>query len=603
MSGKDFEKTKSNIGVKNLDDHTKKDLFNKFVQAGGQVVSEKKRRGMTDFDRDKQRAYKTKIEEHKKKLGTRQPVGAVKSSPPSKKKPAASKGRDATGGGFFERLSIRFKLLFMGVTDFSILNLKPKFLNRINFEYRSALMEIQMVYLDVFKSNPVVSRAIIEDLDSVKPVYFELIERVSSIYERSIVDRILNNYTESHTVPLRLDLVQEHVTALLRRLVPIVAYQEQLQYAFDRAISMQMKLEKEKASVYSRKRKKAKNSVFVIYNRLYQELYWLFCGIQGRVLPLQGGELEELLGVTDEERVGNRVRADQPKEIELPEAGARETEEENAEAELPDHIKKGVEMMFQLDLARLRKDYDRADIFREASDNDKVLVTYLLMQEFDKEYSIILTTNKIKYNVVYSSGGKTDYRAVLSDTYNEMLKCLEGIRAYAESLATFAKAQRDKPTSNAQYIEYSKNLTSLEKEKIQAGRNAIASARMFMNKVSAELAEIVADMNGKQGIVDNPQDPLAFNAEIEGNKKLDKKKIYEAITLVYQYTAGFAYRLGFEGDLSGNLEFSDSDRSVRAAIADKSAGTNRKDRADKAAPDAATEGENPSVIKELDDLF
>ena len=51
------ENTKDKLGLHDIDDKTKKDLFNKFVQAGGQVVQEKKKSGLSDFDREKQMNY------------------------------------------------------------------------------------------------------------------------------------------------------------------------------------------------------------------------------------------------------------------------------------------------------------------------------------------------------------------------------------------------------------------------------------------------------------------------------------------------------------------------------------------------------------------
>ncbi len=43
----EFDKTKRSIGVNNLDDKARKEMFNKFQSVGGKVVSEKdkKKRG------------------------------------------------------------------------------------------------------------------------------------------------------------------------------------------------------------------------------------------------------------------------------------------------------------------------------------------------------------------------------------------------------------------------------------------------------------------------------------------------------------------------------------------------------------------------------
>ena len=41
----------------------------------------------------------------------------------------------------------------MGVTDFYTIYLKQKFLDKFNIEYKPSLMEMQMLYMDIFKHN------------------------------------------------------------------------------------------------------------------------------------------------------------------------------------------------------------------------------------------------------------------------------------------------------------------------------------------------------------------------------------------------------------------------------------------------------------------
>ncbi len=47
-----------------------------------------------------------------------------------------------------------------------------------------------------------------------------------------------------------------------------------------------MKLEKNKASVYYlKKEKRSRNDIYIIFNKFFPKLYWLFCGYQAGIIP------------------------------------------------------------------------------------------------------------------------------------------------------------------------------------------------------------------------------------------------------------------------------------------------------------------------------
>ena len=88
--------------------------------------------------------------------------------------------------------------------------------------------------------------------------------------------------------------------------------------------------------------------------------------------------------------------------------------------------------MYRLDNKTLRSFYDKKGEFELLNNTDKVLLTYLLFLEFEKEYSFILTTNKIKYNVDFSTNVKIDFRIKMQDIFNSLNKCRDHFRSYYE---------------------------------------------------------------------------------------------------------------------------------------------------------------------------
>ena len=206
-----------------------------------------------------------------------------------------------------------------------------------------------------------------------------------------------------------------------------------------------------------------------------------------------------------------------------------------------------------------------------------------------------------------------DYRGVLSDMYNQLRDCFESLSQYGGIVDGYEKARLDKPVSNEQYLSYSKKLTLMEKTRTQSGHKTRLTIKSFMEKISETLRPLIADMEGPQKIVGNPQDILEFDSGIEGKKKLSGKKIYESIYTAYAYASAFAWRLSTEGDLAGHLEFREGEvRQPSGPAAEEPApeatpvpapvnGQPAKQGAAKQKP--AENGEQKSVIGELEDLF
>src|SRR4030042_753276 len=137
-------------------------------------------------------------------------------------------------------------------------------------------------------------------------------------------------------------------------------------------------------------------------------------------------------------------------------------------------------------------------------------------------------------------------------------------------------------------------MEALEKKKNTVGKNALAVIREYMLEVNQELKVLMEDMDSHQLYIANPQEMLTFDPLIEGEKKINGKRIYEAIVIVYSYALAFAYRLSQEGDLSGNLEFKKEELDKLQSLP----------KVDDSAPAGKTEKQKEkSPLEELDDMI
>lgn len=553
-----IDKTKENIGVSRLDEKTRKDLFEKFVESGGRVVDEKNIKRQLVIDRTLQKEYL-------KKVGSRSE--AVQK--PEKSKADEFKGAvaaikpDHTGVNtmalFFSRLKLRFKLRFLGVTGFSGYFFRDKFFRKFNNTYKPALMDIQILYLDIFRRSPSVGRNITAKLDNIKPVYYELIEMVGNLFDKIIVDQILDQYMNFPQVPKKTQELKEQLMLLYKKLHVIYPFENTIIDAFEQAINLYRKIEENPSDSHYGMTRRVRNSIFIIFHKLFPRMHLLFCLYQWWPYHDYDPEIDVILGVTESEKPGNRQLAKYFDDMAAPQVAEEQAEEQKKEQESDEAsvkgVKYGLSLMASLDLAKLRQEYDKSRIFENVSDADKVFITYLLFNEFDREYSFILTTNKIKYRMDFASRNKIDFRSKLNSLYDKMKSSTDSLKEYADELAIYEKSRREKPSSSSQYIEFSKRMESLVNKKNLSGKKALTMVRDYMLEVTGELQILLDDMNSHQIYIENPQEELIFDSLIEGEKKINGKKIYEALYIVYCYALAFAYRLSQNGDLSGSLEF------------------------------------------------
>jgi len=580
---KELDKTKQNIRVNEIDFNQRKDLFNKFKDAGGEVLSERERKRNLIIDREKQKQYKQRLDDHfsgKKVPSTKRVVSQKKNTPantPIQYSP-------------FDRFRIRMRLRFLGVTGFNTGFLKKSFLKKFNDYYKPSLIEIQMIFLTLFKKDLKTGNRIINSLDKMAPIYYELIEKSGDLFKPSLITQILEDYTNFPEVPQLVSEQKELYIELFRMLYILKPYENSIYNSFEKSIDLYLSYREEKKDKNIRK-KNLKNALFIIFDKLYPRLHTLFCHYQGILFAESEKAIEDILSIIQSEKPGNRVSINKsrPVMVENEIEQDQETISEQVSENLPvsDTVKQGLELMYSLDNKTLRSVYDKKGEYELLNNTDKVLLTYLLFMEFEKEYSFILTTNQIKYNVDFSSYEKVDYKSKMQDIYNNLNKCRDHFRSYYEAFLEFNKVVKEKPLNNDQYIAYSKRLDEVAKKMKNVGSMSRLVIKSFMDNLATELYNLLEDINGNQKYISNPQDKLEFSYGIEGDKKLNNKKIYEAIEMIYNYVSALSYRISPDGDLSGKLEFDENERQLELE-------DSRQEKTDK--PDE-------SLFKELDDII
>ncbi len=588
---KEIDKTKQNIRVNDIDESQRKDLFNRFKDAGGKVISDRDSRRSLIIDREKQKQHQQKLDQHysNKRIPA---AGRIVSS---KKVSSVSSSIQTSA---FDRFRIRMRLRFLGITGFNTVFFKKSFFQKFNDYYKPSLIETQMIFLTLFKKDPQTGNRIIRSLDKISPIYYELIEKAGDLYDQYLIDRILEGYRNYPEVPQSLSELRESLNALFKMLFVLKPYENSIYNSYEKSIDISNAYTEGKKDKTVRK-KDLKNSLFIIFNKLYPRLHTIFCHYQGILFTESDRSIEDILSILQSDKPGNRVRIDDNRQIQTETAELHgeksETDKPAEELKVSEGVRDGLKLMYRLDNKTLRSIHDKKGEFELLNDSDKVLLAYMLYLEFEKEYSFILTSNKIKYNIDFSTNVKIDYRIKMQDLFNRFNKCRDAFRTYYEMFLEFNKISSQRPVSNSQYIAYSKRIDEVEKKMKQAGSMSRMMIKSFMDNLSSELSILIDDMNGRQKFVANPQDVLEFSYEIEGDKKLKNKKIYQALQIIHDYASALSYRISSEGDLSGKLEFQENEKQIE--VEDENFKENRS------SEESEKSKTDKSLFDELDDII
>ncbi len=596
-----IDKIKDRIGVSGLEEKDRKKLFDKFVDAGGKVIDEKERKRRLVIDREKQKAVKDKIERKQKKTKTQT---LRKKAPPKKTVVKVKKTKNESAlSRFFTRFIIKLRLKFMKIAGFDGLFFNIKFLERFNNIYKPSLLEIQMIHFDIFKKNSAVGKKIIDRLDKMRPVFYEVAESISAIYDNITISQIVDHYKNFPDIPKSVSELKQPLMDIFKKLYVLKPYENTILNSFEKALSIKASMIKDKAQSQPQQRKKIKNGLYNIFHKLYPRLYWLFCFYNDEIFETGDPEIEVLLGIKPEDKPGRRrlfksniAGSADTRSEKISEAEEDQNKDPDEDKEIPRHIKEGLKILYKLDLPQLRKEYDKSDSFKLLSIKDKILISYLLFHEFDKEYSWIFTTNKIKYKAEFGHRGKLDRRGKMQDLYDQMRKCFDSFKDYSDISSSFIKMSKDKPISSSQYFQYSKRLSDLEKKRIQIAQKTRNTLKTYLDNVNSIMKELVDDLNGEKNFIENYDEILEFIPQIEGEKKLNGKRVIDALNIVYNYISAFIYRLDFGGDLSGSLEFKDEEFMKNPAIE-----TDHTEKTDN--EEELTGDEDRSILDELDDIL
>ena len=235
------------------------------------------------------------------------------------------------------------------------------------------------------------------------------------------------------------------------------------------------------------------------------------------------------------------------KRREIEEMAGPSKQEESIEP--PRHVQRGFNLINELISSFESKlMYDSENSLNLLKKDDKMYKTTVLTEIFEQEYSLILTTGKIQFNIDYQEQEKIDIKEDLSNAYIKFSRAREEIENYIDIIKEIKRTEE-----NVRLTIYQKEVMQdkLEKKRAYISRTSRAMVAGTMKKIENILSKVIEDYRKSKRLLQNPDEILQFDPNIDGVKRLNNKKVIEAIVEAFLFSAAFTFMLKF-GELSGS---------------------------------------------------
>jgi len=590
----EFDDTRNSLGINDLSDLERKEMKDKMMSAGGKVLSEKEIKKI----QEKNNPSSTKSSGQDSSSSSRSKRKNTEIKLPSQiareKKRAEQDARDKKAADLekarkklsspITKLFIKFRTMMAGITPFSAREVKHSFISFIMLDLKQALVEINLIGNDLFLSNKTRSKKIIQSLDSKNIIFMEVIEAAYVLFKsdsfKELVDK-LESLPNHANAPM--DLIEKPVKEFFKKIYYIYPYQDSLKKGLQLASETFIKETENETEInlFETKKKKINKNIKIIFQITFHKLFQLICRIDETDYPPFSGILERILEIKLDDKLGKRKTGetnsiisdedlaeddnDESEEDENSESNeessdeneSKEDDEEKKEKKPLDPAQETKEYKWGISLMRGTKLPDYIEKFKSQYNfiplklNDKVLLAFLFFLEFDHEYSFVLTTNKIKINIDYSSGIKIDYKSQMADIYNESRTIIRAFETYIDTVKEFEKLKEGPKSTN--YVDSQKTLSKNEQHVDTEARNTRALIKTYMEKVATMLGKLISDMKGEKKIINNMDDIVEFSKGLEGSKRLNGKAVQNCILESYCYAIALKFRVG-SGDLYGGIK-------------------------------------------------
>lgn len=550
------DSTKEKLHIDSMDLNVRKDLFNKFVDAGGQVDAKK---------------HTQKIVKAPPKK--RPPVQEAKSSPSTaqkeqkeapKKKPVAAKPKKKNGSIFNavelsaeEKAPIGTRFAFWldaikhGTVNLVGNKVSPSFYTFITRNVINLLVENQSTLISALYPNNVMAEGHkLTHEDIVKTFTdeedLEILQRYTEIYNEAHYREFVAKYKNAVANLTPADFID----VLIKMIRPIFItknYSNRIKISAENVLIIYAKEEGMSKALLNKKLLMFKKSLDIIYGDYYNKLFSLL----KFATKLNIGELTvmlNLLNIGEEDYVGyytkKRKEEDKLKEKEI-EDSKKEIGKSEQEERYDKLIETGLDLIDNIvDYEKLKTNLDYIDI------NDKVYRAMTLCDYLDSEYSVIFSNKYVKYNIILEDHTKVDYATDFNHAIMDISELNSKLNEYYSIANSIVELNSDADVRVS-------NRSVLMKERTAQlsliSKNIRSQYASIIGSLKKSIDRLMLNKEERSRIIGNPDEVITLSSSKDsgGKKRLSGSTVMIALTEAFYYITALNFLLT-NGELSGN---------------------------------------------------
>lgn len=568
----DIDKTRDRLKLDDIEEDDRRDLFNKFVDAGGEVVYDSRKKinstttninsntnshikknnsiNTNSQNRFEHSDIKPKKESHPTNKQTNyEAIEKIKTNevfkPANKSKP------------LFFNFKLWLSAFSSGVITFFGGKVNPKFLNFIDKNVISSLLEMDTLMFNALnpmgindadsknKREKIISRFATE-LEDV-----ELLERIKDQYDEKVYKNLLRPYKELDSPVVAVNYVNE-LKGMFRPLYVLHLYSSKIKLVGEKAMSSYVIVDNMSRGIVNSRISAFKRAVELIYSKYYPKLLILLQYASKEKLETLE-EFNKFLEITDVDILGyyTKLKLANQKLHESKIEAAKENIGKKDEEEKLNKIESIGVKLIEKCVSFKKEDNNieyETDPFYTIEENDKIYRIKVLIDFLDREYSILFVSNKVKYNLVYDNLVRTDYKSDFNNIFLSLSDINSRFNEYSEICKNILKVEEDEAMRFEQRVSM---LSERNGQRAYISKNLKSTVMSIINSFKKKLDKLLLDKEEREKIIANPNDILTLFADIGNHKKrVQGYNVLKALTEAYYFISGFNYLIT-EGELSG----------------------------------------------------
>ena len=572
----DIEKTRDRLKLDDIGEDDRRDLFNKFVDAGGEVLSDRKKtsQNITNNSINKNTFVNTNTSSHsdikpkKESSFTNKQTASeiVEKTKNNEMAPIIKKDKP-----IFYNAKLWFRAFTSGVITFFGGKIHPKFLNFIDKNVISALLEMDTLMFNALnpmgindadsknKRDKIISR-FATDLEDL-----ELLERIKDLYDEKVYRNLLRQYKDLVSPVIAVNYINE-LKNMFRPLYVLHLYASRIKLVGEKAMMAYAVVDNMSKGIANSRISAFKKAVDLIYLKYYPKLLILLQYASKEILETMD-DFNKFLDIKDSDILGYYTKLKLANQ-KLNESKIEEAKENIGKKEEEEKLNKiesiGVKLIEKY-VSFKKPDNDikyETDPFYTVAENDKIYRIKVLIDFLDREYSILFVSNKVKYNSIYDNLVRTDYKSDFNNIFLSLSDINSRFNEYSDICKNILKIEQDEAMRFEQRVSM---LSERNGQRAYIAKNLKSTVASIISPFKKKLDKLLLDKDEREKIIGNPNDILTFFTDIGYKKRVQGYNVLKALTEAYYFVSGFNFLIN-EGELSGAgllIDKEDSDMEIK----------------------------------------